>query len=97
MKNKPSDDEIWGIIGFIKVSPSRLKTLQCLNDNHLMPTEISKITELSTAQVSIALHDLKKIGIVRCMNENAKKGRIYQCTPLGLEILDIIEKTIFNA
>lgn len=95
MKRKPSDDEIWGIIGFIKVSPSRLKTLKCLSDNHMMPTEISKITKLSPAQVSVALHDLKKIEIVRCMNENVKKGRIYQCTELGLEILDLIEKTYF--
>lgn len=93
MKTKPTEDEIWGMIGTIKISQSRYKTLECLRDNHLMPTEISKMTHLTTAQVSVALHDLKKIGIVRCMNETATKGRIYQCTDLGLEILGILEST----
>lgn len=96
MKNKPTEDEIWGIIGFIKISPSRYRTLECLRDNYLMPTEISRKTRLTPAQVSMALHDLKKKKIVRCMNENVKKGRIYQCTELGLEIMDILDKTNFN-
>ena len=96
MKNKPTEDELWGTIGFIKISPTRYRTLKCLRGNHLMPTEISKKTGLTPAQVSTALHDLKKVNAVRCMNENVKKGRIYQCTDLGLEIMDILDKTDFN-
>ncbi len=96
MKSKPTEDEIWAMIGFIKISRSRYRTLQCLGNDHLMPIEISKKTRLTPAQVSVALHDLKKKKIVRCMNETVKKGRIYQCTELGLEIIDRLEKTGFD-
>ena len=30
--------------------------------------------------------------VVHCMNEHVSKGRLYQNTPLGLEILKMIEK-----
>lgn len=96
MKSKPTEDEIWGIIGFIKISQSRYRTLQCLKEGNLMPTEISKKTRLTPAQVSVALHDLKKVKIVRCMNEKVRKGRIYQCTDLGLKIIEILDETNFN-
>jgi DNA-binding MarR family transcriptional regulator len=96
MKSKPTEDEIWAIIGYIKISPTRFKTLKCLKDSNLMPTEISKEAKITPAQVSVALHDLKKKRIVRCMNEKDRKGRIYQCTDLGLEVMEILERTNFN-
>ena len=96
MKIKPTEDEIWGNIGYIKISQSRYKTLKCLSRENLMPTEISKKTRLTSAQVSVALKDMKKKRIVRCMNEDAAKGRIYQCTDLGLMIIETLEKTGFN-
>ncbi|WP_296872950.1 MarR family transcriptional regulator [uncultured Methanobrevibacter sp.] len=96
MKRTPTEDEIWAMIGFIKISHARYKTLKCLNDENLMPTEISKKTRLTPAQVSVALHDMKKRKIVRCMNEDATKGRIYQCTDLGLKIIETLESTGFN-
>lgn len=97
MNSKPTEDEIWSIIGFIKISNARYRTLQSLRHENLMPSEISKRTRLTPAQVSVALHDLKKKKLVRCMNETAKKGRIYQCTNLGREIIEILEKTGFKS
>ena len=47
-------------------------------------------------QRSVALHDMKKRKIVRCMNEDATKGRIYQCTNLGLKIIETLDGTGFN-
>ena len=96
MRIKATEDEIWSTIGFIKISRARFRTLECLGNDHLMPIEKKKKTRLTPAQVSVALHDLKKKGVVRCMNETVKKGRIYQCTELGLEIIDRLEKTGFD-
>ena len=92
MDKKLSEDKIWELIGFIKVSPTRFKTLKTLNTDFLMPSEIAKLTDLRTTQISNALHDLKEKNLVVCMNENARKGRIYQNTELGLEILEILDK-----
>lgn len=91
MSDKIDDKEVWGIIGFIKVSPTRYKTLKVLEKNFLMPSEIAKTTGLRTTQVSNALHDLKEKNLVVCRNEEARKGRIYQHTELGSEILDLID------
>ena len=92
MPTELSEHEIWDIIGFVKVSPTRLKTLKSLESDFLMPSEIAKTTGLRITQVSNALHDLKEKDLVYCLNEQAKKGRLYQNTELGLEILKMIEK-----
>lgn len=92
MPTELSEPELWEIIGFVKVSPTRLKTLKTIESDFLMPSEIAKSTGLRITQVSNALHDLKKKNLVYCLNEQASKGRLYQNTALGLEILKMIEK-----
>ena len=92
MPQKVNEEKIWELIGFIKVSPTRYKTLKTLKTDFLMPSEIAKSTGLRTTQVSNALSDLKEKDLVVCMNESAKKGRIYQNTELGLAILERLEK-----
>lgn len=86
-----NEDEIWAIIGFIKVSQTRYQTLKALENEYLMPTEIAKRTNIRTTQISNALHDLKEKNLVVCRNEEARKGRIYQHTELGSKILKLID------
>lgn len=87
MEGKLTEDEIWDLIGFIKVSQTRYNTLKVLETDFLMPTEISRRTGIRTTQVSNALHDLKERNLVECKNEHVRKGRIYQITEDGLTIL----------
>ncbi len=87
MEGKLTEDEIWDLIGFIKVSQTRYNTLKALETDFLMPTEISRGTGIRTTQVSNALHDLKARNLVECKNEHVRKGRIYQITEDGLTIL----------
>lgn len=87
MEGKLTEDEIWDLIGFIKVSQTRYNTLKALETDFLMPTEISYRTGIRTTQVSNALHDLKERNLVECKNEHVRKGRIYQVTEEGLLIL----------
>lgn len=92
MFEKITDDEMWEIIGYIKVSSIRLEILKSLHTTFLMPSEIAKLTGYRTTQISNALSDLKEKNLVRCMNEDARKGRIYQNTELGLAILKILDE-----
>lgn len=91
MAKQLSEMEKWDIIGYVKVSPTRYKTLKTIESDFLMPSEIAKFSGLRITQVSNALHDLKDKELVSCINEHATKGRIYRNTELGLEILDMIE------
>ena len=87
-----TDDEIWQLIGYIKISSIRLKTLRSLESRFMMPSEIARLTGYRATQISNALHDLKEKNLVECMNEDARKGRIYQNTELGLLILKILDE-----
>ena len=92
MEEKLNNDEIWALIGFIKVSQTRYNTLKALETDFLMPSEISRRTDIRTSQVSNALQEMKARGLVECKNENARKGRIYQITENGLMLLDKLDK-----
>lgn len=92
MSEELSEKELWEIIGFIKISPIRYKTLATLSTGFLMPSEIARSTGMRTTQVSNALNAMKKKNLVVCKNEDAYKGRIYQNTELGLEVLRLIEQ-----
>lgn len=96
MINQLSEDAIWDLIGFLKISPLRQQTLKVLKTEYLMPSEIARLTGMRTTQASGALIDLKERGLVVCRNETAHKGRIYQITDLGVEILDILENKKTN-
>ncbi len=91
MKKQLTDKEKWSLIGFIKISHSRHMALKALKNNFMMPSEIARITGMRPTQVSNALIDLKRKNLVVCMNEYDHKGRIYQNTDLGMEILAMIE------
>ena len=90
--NKDITTQKWNLIGFIKVSPVRYAVLKALEGKFLMPMEISRLTNFTPSQVSNALHGLKEKGLVICNNEEVRKGRIYQNTTLGSELLQIIDK-----
>ena len=51
---------------------------------------IAEEVGLRTNHVSNVLKELKKEGIVVCLNEEAKKGRLYKNTDLGIEILKYV-------
>ncbi|WP_296893163.1 MarR family transcriptional regulator [uncultured Methanobrevibacter sp.] len=83
--------ELYKLLGYIKVSPYRTKTLQSIDTNLKMPSEIANDINIKTSQVSAALSDLKKHNLVICINEEVRKGRLYKCTELGLELLEYID------
>ena len=84
MKNS----EMHKILGYVKVSPYRTNTLITIGNDLMMPSEIAKKLDINTSQVSSALSDLKEKNLVVCVNEEVRKGRLYKCTDLGLEIIE---------
>ena len=83
MKNS----EMYKILGYVKVSPYRTNTLITIGNDLMMPSEIAKKLDINTSQDSSALSDLKEKNLVVCVNEEVRKGRLYKCTDLGLEII----------
>ncbi len=81
------NSEMYKILGYVKVSPYRTNTLITIGSDLKMPSEIAKTLDINTSQVSAALSDLKEKNLVVCVNEEVRKGRLYKCTDLGLEII----------
>ncbi len=76
-------------IGMIKSSEYRRKILMSLMDvNYLTPSEISEKTKLRLNHVSNFLKDLKDNKLIICLNDNEKRGRLYQITELGKEVMN---------
>ncbi|MDR0912912.1 MAG: winged helix-turn-helix domain-containing protein [Methanobrevibacter sp.] len=80
------------LLSFIKSSKYREKIIVFIADETKIPSEIAKGIRLSYTHTSKHLNALKKKKIVTCLNENAKRGRLYQLTKLGKEILAILKK-----
>lgn len=85
-----NEEKVLGLVGYVKVSKCRVKTLQSIGSNFKIPTEIARDIDARTSQVSGALNGLKEKELIICVNEDAKKGRLYKCTDLGPRILEYL-------
>lgn len=83
--------KLYEILGYVKISSYRTKTLKSIGTGLKMPSEIAKDIDIRTSQVSSALSDLKKQNLVICVNEEVRKGRLYKCSELGLEIIKFLD------
>ena len=85
------DDELLKKIAYINISSYRNKTVKALENEIKTPTEISNDTGINRSHMSNVLRELKDSGIVECVNEEVRKGRIYRLTSMGEEIVDHLD------
>jgi predicted transcriptional regulator len=75
----------------LKTSENRLKILNILNNGKVLtPTEIAKKTEIVVNHVSTFLKEFKDNKLVVCLNEDEKRGRLYQITESGKKVLSLM-------
>ncbi|WP_298521556.1 transcriptional regulator [uncultured Methanobrevibacter sp.] len=82
-----NNDEIFELVGYILASEYRTNILKCIGESMKIPSAIAEEIGLRTNHVSNVLKDLKEKNLVVCLNENARKGRLYKSTDLGIEVL----------
>ena len=70
-------------ISLIKSGKYRHKVLKAIGNDIITPSEISKKIGIRLNHVSMVLTELKNNNLVLCLNEETKKGRLYQTTKLG--------------
>ena len=74
-------------IALIKSSEYRWKIIKAIGNGIKTPSEIAKEIKIRLNHVSMFLKNLKENGLVECLNENTKKGRLYQLTRLGKDVI----------
>ena len=79
------------IIEFIKLSKNREKVFRALEGETLKPTDISKKTGIHRNNISRTLSQLKEKDLVRLLNPENKRGRLYELSEYGKKILDLMK------
>lgn len=92
MKNN-LDDETLKKLAYVSVSTYRVKAMKSLEDGQVkIPSNIAKDAGIRSNHISKVLTELKEIGAAECINEEARKGRLYRLTDLGETISDNLEE-----
>jgi len=82
------DKDMVSILGYVKTSEYRKKTLLELTKGYKIPSEIAKATNIRVTHISRSLKHLKDKKLVECLNEQDKRGRVYQLTDKGMKIVE---------
>ena len=85
------NQRLFDCVGHVKVSQYRVKTIKFLADGFKMPSEVAKELDIGTSHASNVLNTLKEYNLVECVNPDVKKGRLYQNTSLGMEVLKYLD------
>ena len=70
-------------ISLLKSSEYRLKIMEAIGNNTLTPSEIANKINIRLNHVSFFLKELKGKKLLKCLNEENRKGRLYELTGLG--------------
>lgn len=70
------------LAGFIVRSSYRKKVFLLL-ENPIRPSEIAKNLDIRLTHITRELRELKKKGLIECLNPKEKVGRLYQLTHKG--------------
>ena len=88
-----NEKDILDSLGYVMASTYRLKVLQYIGNGVKIPSDIAKEVGVRTNHISNVLADLKRNGLVVCLNEDAHKGRLYKNTELAQSILKYLDET----
>lgn len=79
-------------ISLLKSSEYRYKIIYSISDDTLTPSEIAIKTKIRLNHVSMFLKELKENHLVKCLNEDKRKGRLYELTELGKDAITKLTK-----
>ena len=75
-------------ISLLKSSEYRLKIIKAIGKDTITPSEIANKIGIRLNHVSMFLKELKENNLVKCLNEDTRKGRLYELTELGKNAID---------
>ena len=87
-----SEDEKLVLASYVASSTYRQRVLDCFNNTEVKtPTRIARESGVRVNHISKVLTELKNKNLLVCINEDARKGRLYRLTGLGISIREIAD------
>ena len=80
------------ILAYVQRSDYRKRVLRTINNEVLMPKEISDRSGIRIHHISKVLGELRKKELIELINPEVRKRRIYRLTEKGHEILNVINE-----
>jgi len=77
---------------WVKASEYRENLLLALEEKPRTPKELSEITDYYLSHVSNVLSDLDDHNLAECITPDRKKGRLWQATEKGEEIIKDLKR-----
>ncbi len=85
------DDETLKKYAYVNISSYRAKAVKSLQNDVKIPTQIADETGIRRNHISKVLRELKESGVAECINEEAKRGRMYRLTSVGEDIAENLD------
>lgn len=79
------------LAGWIKASSYRNRVMINLGNKTKTPSSIARDSQIKMNHVSMVLKALKEKKLIICLNEDSKKGRLYQMTDLGKQVVQAVK------
>ena len=79
------------LAGWIKASSYRNRVMINLGNKTKTPSSIARDSQIKMNHVSMVLKALKEKKLIICLNEDSKKGRLYQMTDLGKQVAQAVK------
>lgn len=76
---------------YVECSKYRTRVMKACGTEVKTPTKLAHESNIRTNHISKTLKELKLKGFMECINEDAKKGRLYRLTDKGLAIYKVLE------
>jgi len=81
-----SEDNLLKLYGYVVSSEYRKVIIKLLLEKPLTPKLMAQRSNKPQSHISRAVKELENKGIVKCVNPDVKKGRIYRLTDIGVKI-----------
>ena len=86
-----TDEKYLEELSIIKASKHKQNIVRILSDKTIkIPSEIGNVLEIKTNHISANLKELKDMNVVKCLNEEKKKGRLYRITDKGMVLIEFL-------
>lgn len=81
------NDKLLELASWVLTSSYRNRVMIALGDKIKTPSTLSRNTGIISNHISNVLKQLKNKELVYCINEGARKGRLYKITDLGKKVM----------
>lgn len=80
-------------VAYIKSSTYRQRVIDYLAQNGAsIPSVIAQKTDIRQSHISKVLKELANKQVIHCLNNEARKGRLYEITEKGFKIIDELDE-----